>query len=139
MSLVEQFQQLFGVRVKGRRRALHLTQFELSKQLHISRTTLANIEAGTQRTSVFLLANLAQTLEVSTEDLVPKIADAEVRFRQSQQVFLEAAEKPTLLSQALEELNIPTESESTLQKVLEQVRIQYGELEPAKKEESDGD
>ena len=124
MTLLESFQQIFGERIKARRRELRLTQMELSKHLHISRTMLANIETGAQRTSVFLLARLAQTLKVSTEDLVPDIIEAETRFKQSRKVSLATEDKPVLLSRELEALNISVSSGSTLEEALKEIRFQ---------------
>lgn len=121
-NLSEQFRRLFGERVKARRRELRLTQLELSGRLHISRTMLANIETGAQRTSVFLLARLVQTLDVSTGDLVPDIDEAEDRLRQSRKVSLNVEGKPALLSRKLEELNISVDSGGTLEKALKEVR-----------------
>lgn len=121
---MEQFQRIFGGRVKARRRELRLTQLELSERLHISRTMLANIETGVQRTSVFLLARMAQTLQVSPEVLVPGIAEAEARLKQSRKVSLATENKPVLLSRELEELNISVDAGATLAGALEEVRRQ---------------
>ncbi len=127
MSLTVQFQQDFGERVKKRRRELHLTQFELAKRLQIKRTALANIESGTQRTSVFLLAQLVCALETSTESIVPNMVEVQARLEQSRKVSLKVTEVPTLLNLALEELDISMETGSTLQNVLDQVRTQKHE------------
>ena len=127
MSLTVQFQQDFGERVKKRRRELHLTQFELAKRLQITRTALANIESGTQRTSVFLLAKLAHTLNTSTEFFVPNLDEVQVRFEQSRKVSLKVTEVPTLLNSALEEFDISMDTGSTLQNALDQVRTQKHE------------
>ncbi len=127
MSLTVQFQQVFGERVKKRRRELHLTQFELAERLQITRTALANIESGTQRTSVFLLAQLVHSLEISTENFVPKMDEVQARLDQSRKVSLQVAETPTLLNRALEEFDISIETGSTLQNALDQVRTQKHE------------
>lgn len=137
MSLLDQFQQIFGERIKARRRELRLTQMELSEHLHISRTMLANIETGAQRTSVFLLARLAQTLEVSTEDLVPDIAEAEARFKQSRKVSLVTENKPVLLSRELEALNISVGSGATLEEALKEVRLQNNETKAIREDGGD--
>ena len=125
MGLLEQFQQIFGERIKKRRRELRLTQLELSDRLHISRTMLANIETGTQRTSVFLLARMSQILDVSTEDLVPSLAEAEARSNQTRKVFLATQNNPTLLSRELEALNISIDPSSTLEEALKEIRSQH--------------
>ena len=120
-NLPEQFQRIFGKRVKERRRALHLTRLELSERLQISRTMLANIETGTQRTSVLLLARLRQALEVPVGDLVPSIAEAEQQLEQSRKVSLSTEAKPELLIRALKELDISVKTGSSLQEALKEV------------------
>ena len=127
MSLTVQFQQVFGERVKKRRREMRLTQFELANRLQITRTALANIESGTQRTSVFLLAQLIDALDASTEYFVPNMVEVQARLEQSRIVSLQVTEMPTLLNSALEELNISMETGSTLQNALDQVRTQKNE------------
>ena len=129
MSLGAQFQQIFGERVKTRRRELRLTQSELSKRLHISRVHLANIEAGSRRTYMFLLARIAETLETPLEQLMPKIAAAEERLAQSRKVSLQTEKKPKLLSGELEALNISVASGSTLEKALKEVQRQDDEFD----------
>ncbi len=124
MSLTVQFQQVFGERVKKRRRELHLTQFDLAQRLQITRTALANIESGTQRTSVFLLAQLVHALDTSTEYFVPEMDEVQVRLEQSRTVSLKVTEVPTLLNNALEEFDISMDTGSTLQNALDQVRTQ---------------
>ena len=127
MSLGEQFQQIFGERVKTRRRELRLTQSELSERLHISRVHLANIEAGSRRTYIFLLARIAEALEAPLEQLMPKIVEAEERLAQSRKVSLQTEKKPKLLSGELEALNISVASGSTLEKALKEVQRQDDE------------
>lgn len=123
MSSLEQFQRIFGERIKTHRRRLRLTQLELSERLHISRTHLANIETGIQRTHIFLLSRFAQELEVSTEDLVPSIAEAENRFQESRKVSLATESKPALLSRKLEKFNTSVDTGSTLEETLSGRRI----------------
>lgn len=125
--MLARFQQIFGQRIKAKRRERNLTQKELSKQLHISRTMLANIEAGSQRTPVFLLARIAETLQVPVEQLVPKIAEAEERLAQSRKVSLRTEKRPKLLSGELEVLNISVDSGSTLKKAQKEVQRQNDE------------
>lgn len=116
---------------------LRLTQMELSKHLHISRTMLANIETGAQRTSVFLLARLAQILGISVDELVPSIDEANDRLKQSQRVSLEAENKPVLLSRELEALNISVDSGATLEEALREVRLQNNESKAIRKDGGD--
>ena len=132
--MLAQFQQIFGQRIKAQRRERDLTQKELSEQLHVSRTMLANIEAGSQRTSVFLLARIAETLKVPVEQLVPKITEAEERLAQKRKVSLQTDKKPKLLSDELEALNISVDSGSTLEKALKEVQRQNDESDSRQEE-----
>ncbi len=136
MNLSEQFQHLLGERIKAKRRDLHFTQMELSERLSISRAMLANIETGGQRTSAFLLARLAQTLECPVEDLVPRMAEAEERLRQSQQVSLTAATRPERLTRALEAYGISVDSASTLDNALAEVQRRGDESQAPKPKEA---
>lgn len=122
-SLSGQFWLIFGERVKDRRRELNLTQVELSADISISRTALANIETGKQRTSVLLLAKLAKALKTSPESLIPNLADAEERLQRALQVSIRAKGRPKLV-QELENLNISVEPESNLENMLKEVQNQ---------------
>ena len=76
---------------------------------------------------MFLLARIAETLEVPIEQLVPKMAEAEERLAQSRKVSLRTEKKPKLLSGELEALNISVASGSTLEKALKEVQRQDDE------------
>ena len=76
---------------------------------------------------MFLLARIAETLEVPIEQLMPKIAEAEERLAQSRKVSLRTEKKPKLLSGELEVLNISVASGSTLEKALKEVQRQDDE------------
>jgi transcriptional regulator with XRE-family HTH domain len=60
-----------------------MTQFELARTLGISRTSVANIEAGQQRVMAHNLADLARALGVPVsrfvEDEPPHAVDAQIR------------------------------------------------------------
>lgn len=127
MPWAEQFQQIFGERVKTRRRELRLTQSQLSERLHISRVHLANIEAGSRRTYIFLLARIAETLNAPLEQLMPKMTEVEERLAQRRKVSLQTEKRPKLLSGELEALNISVASGSTLEKALKEVQRQDDE------------
>ena len=122
MNLSEQFQRLFGERIKAKRRDSSFTQMELSQRLSISRTMLANIETGAQRTSVFLLARLAQRLECSADDLLPQMTEVEARLEQSQRVSLTTASRPERLARELGEYGISLNSASTLKSALAEIQ-----------------
>ena len=123
-NLLRQFQSILGERIKAQRRKAELTQVQLSELVEISRTALANIEVGNQRTSVFLLARLAEALKISPGDLIPDINEAEERLQKTRQVSVHAKRKPKLMIQELEKLNISVGPESNLQSVLKEVQKQ---------------
>jgi transcriptional regulator with XRE-family HTH domain len=60
-----------GAIIRGRRKALKLTQEALSKKLAISRGALANIETGRQNILVHQLYNYASVLGLNVNDLLP--------------------------------------------------------------------
>ena len=66
-----------GSTIKARRRILGLTQHQLAKQLGISRASLANMETGRQRVLVHQLYELAGQLNVSVQELLPEVSEAE--------------------------------------------------------------
>ena len=76
---------------------------------------------------MFLLARIAETLDVPLEQLMPKIAEAEERMAQMRKVSLQTEKKPKLLSGELEALNISVASGSTLEKALKEVQRQDDE------------
>ncbi|RKF12232.1 XRE family transcriptional regulator [Roseovarius spongiae] len=60
-----------GIRIKGLRGSLGLTQDQLAKQVGISRASLANIERGKQQVLVHHLFALAEALQLeSPSDLL---------------------------------------------------------------------
>lgn len=71
---------------------------------------------------MFLLARIAEVLEVPLEQLMPKIAEAEERLAQRRKMSLQTEKKPKLISGELEALNISVDSGSTLEKALKEVR-----------------
>ncbi len=60
-----------GMIIRARRKALKMTQDELSRKLGISRGALANVETGRQNILVHQLYNYASKLELNVGDLVP--------------------------------------------------------------------
>ena len=61
-----------GLIIRARRQELGLTQEKLSRQLGISRASLANIETGQQRVLVHQLYSLAEKLGVEVAALLPQ-------------------------------------------------------------------
>ena len=121
--LIQQFQEILGERVRAQRREARLTQFALAEQAEVSRATLANIEVGTQRASAFLLAQLAQALDIPVEKLVPGLAEARAKLEESRRVPLDGEDLPKLLKRHLEDLDLSVEAASTLDDALEAVGV----------------
>ena len=108
--------------MKAHRREKRLTQLALAELLYVSRAKLANIEAGSQRTSVFLLARLAQVLKVPAADLVPEISEVEKLLAQDKAVTLHSRTPPALLAKELEELNLSVVTDSTPKGILKRAK-----------------
>lgn len=61
----------FGRQLRARRRQAHLTQEQLADRVGLSRTSITNIEKGTQHTALHVLYQLAGALGVTPADLLP--------------------------------------------------------------------
>ncbi len=68
-SIVVTNAQMFGIKVLNLRKKHKLTQLDVAKQLKISRTSLANMEAGRQNPPLELIHRLAKILKVETKEL----------------------------------------------------------------------
>lgn len=68
---MDAFYRAFGERVR-RTREGRLSQAQLARQMHLSRGSIANIEAGRQRIPLHVLLVLARELGVEPEDLMPR-------------------------------------------------------------------
>lgn len=61
----------FGARIKAARKKVGLTPKALGALIGLSRSSIANLEAGRQRAPIHVLWNLADALGISVADLVP--------------------------------------------------------------------
>ena len=61
--------RLIGERVRARRGSL--TQGDLAKRVGLGRTSITNLEAGTQRMPLHYLVRIAEALDCDVCDLVP--------------------------------------------------------------------
>lgn len=68
---VAAFYQQVGARVRERRTAARLTQLRLSQHLGMTRTSVANLEAGRQRIPLHVLAVVADAVGCDTAELLP--------------------------------------------------------------------
>jgi transcriptional regulator with XRE-family HTH domain len=67
---------LIGDAIKHRRKLLSLTQDKLASALHISRASLANIEAGRQKILIHHLYAFADALQLDVKDLLVDMPSA---------------------------------------------------------------
>jgi transcriptional regulator with XRE-family HTH domain len=73
---------LIGDAVRNRRKHLSLTQDKLAAALHISRASLANIEAGRQKVLVHHLYAFADALQLDVKDLLVEMPKASTATEQ---------------------------------------------------------
>lgn len=64
------FYVALGQRIAERRKAKGITQVQLAEQLGVAQQTLAHYEGGVSRIAVETLAQAAQALDVSVEELL---------------------------------------------------------------------
>lgn len=62
-----------GKRIQRKRASLGLTQLELAKDVGLSRTSVANIEAGNQNAPVHVLYEICVVLQLRPADIFPEI------------------------------------------------------------------
>lgn len=60
----------FGQKIRGRRTELGLRQSDLAEQVGVSRTTIVNIEQGTQGVALWRAVELAKVLRITLDELV---------------------------------------------------------------------
>lgn len=125
MSVSLNFQRLFGQRVKNRRRELRLTQSELADKVGMSRSALANVEIGKQRSSILHLAELARALKASPGDLLPTLGEAETQS--VRKISVSANGKTDLLDKELRKydkiLDINLDPDSALKEIRQSPRL----------------
>ena len=68
-----QFYQTIGQNISSVRIKKGINQEELAKRLNLSRPSIANIEKGNQRPSVYIIVQIALILGVEITDLIPLI------------------------------------------------------------------
>lgn len=71
-SQVADFYGEFGSRVRQAREAQRLSQAELARRIELSRTSVTNIERGTQRVPLHYLITIADALGVTPMTLLPE-------------------------------------------------------------------
>jgi DNA-binding XRE family transcriptional regulator len=64
-----------GARLKKRRVDCQMTQNELSSHIPLSRTSIANIEAGNQSPPLYILYEFCRVLAVEIDDILPPLKE----------------------------------------------------------------
>jgi transcriptional regulator with XRE-family HTH domain len=67
--------EIIGLRIKNFRENKKISQTELGDKVELTRSSVANIESGRQKVQIDTLYNIAQTLEVEIQDLLPKLVE----------------------------------------------------------------
>ena len=62
-----------GKRIQRKRASLGITQSELAKQINLSRTSVANIEAGNQNAPIHVLYEMCVILHLRPAEVFPEI------------------------------------------------------------------
>lgn len=68
---VQEIYVAIGENVRHYRKQAKLSQLELSRQVDLTRASIANLETGRQRILLHTAFDLARALNVSVDDLVP--------------------------------------------------------------------
>jgi transcriptional regulator with XRE-family HTH domain len=64
-----------GKQIRASRRELNVTQSQLAKRVGVTRTSIANIEAGTQKLPLHLLYRICEALKVEASELLPTVVE----------------------------------------------------------------
>jgi transcriptional regulator with XRE-family HTH domain len=64
--------QVLGEQIRTKRRSNSLNQEGLAAKVRLTRSSIAQIEAGKQAPSIFLLYQLCAALKISVFDILPK-------------------------------------------------------------------
>lgn len=74
---VNRFYVELGARIRNARTTKKISQQELAEAVGLKRSSIANIEAGRQRSVVHLIVLVGQTLELSPDELFPLLRESE--------------------------------------------------------------
>lgn len=79
-----------GKRIKVARIRMEITQEQLAERLSLSPTHLSNIETGTTRVSLSSIVKIANSLDVTVDDLLcDNLVQARPQFERDMQQFLD--------------------------------------------------
>jgi transcriptional regulator with XRE-family HTH domain len=94
---VPRFYQEFGSRLREQREAAGLSQQQLAVAIGLTRSSIANIEAGRQRVALHHFARFADALRVTPTSLLPMSApildDALLEDASRPQIFREITQR----------------------------------------------
>jgi transcriptional regulator with XRE-family HTH domain len=71
-AAIERFYLAVGARVREARTAARMTQAQLAEGLGLTRSSVANLEAGRQRVPLHVFAMIVDTLETEPSKLLPR-------------------------------------------------------------------
>lgn len=69
---------LIGTRIRKRRMDLGRTQADLADKLNIARTSIANIEAGSQQSPLYVIYMICEELGIGIHDLLPSMSEVSI-------------------------------------------------------------
>lgn len=69
-AVVNQLYEAVGVRIRNARQRANLTQTELAQRLDMTRSSVANFEAGRQRVTLHTLLQIAEELKTPAAELL---------------------------------------------------------------------
>jgi transcriptional regulator with XRE-family HTH domain len=103
-----------GSRVRAARAGANLTQDDLAKSVGVTRSSIANFEAGRQRIPLHVFALIAETLKAPFVDLLPKraISDQVDEYFNLDEQLAEADDSRDFVTGALARLAIEPKGES---------------------------
>lgn len=71
LTLMRNLYAVLGGKLKEARRKAGLTQDQLARRVSLSRTSITNIESGTQAVQIHQLYQIAAEIGISPQDLLP--------------------------------------------------------------------
>jgi transcriptional regulator with XRE-family HTH domain len=73
---IDAFYTVLGERVRRARKQINMSQADLAVRLGLSRTSIANLEAGRQRPAAHQVAMIAEVLDIPVHELLPSLPSA---------------------------------------------------------------
>lgn len=91
--ICDRVNSLFGRKLAQIRRARRVSQEQLGDRVNLSRTTIANLERGTQNVQLHQVFTLARALDVNPDELIPTGQELEPASEQVDQVIKSIRER----------------------------------------------